>query len=139
MNEKELLYHFPYSIDKENSFRYYEKDKNKFIDCYKKLKEHYSVNRLPQEYHLENELVVYHISWFVGSIKVYKVGYSDDLEVDTSFDLQKRKIFDIDIINIINTSNIFVFLLKTEKSISLDSYFTINLYKLSNPRAPPLS
>ena len=55
-----------------------KKDKNKFIDCYKKLKEHYSVNRLPQEYHLENELVVYYISWFVGSIKVYKVGYSDE-------------------------------------------------------------
>ena len=68
-----------------------------------------------------------------------QINYSDNLEVDTSFDLQKRKIFDIDIINIINTLNIFISLLKTEKSISLDSYFTINLYKLSNPRAPPLS
>ena len=74
-----------------------------------------------------------------SSLNFEQINYSDDLEVDTSFDLQKRKIFDIDIINIINTSNIFVFLLKTEKSISLDSYFTINLYKLSNPRAPPLS
>jgi hypothetical protein len=72
-------------------------------------------------------------------ISFEQFNYSDDLEVDTSFDLQKRKIFDIDIINIINTSNIFVSLLKKEKSISLDSYFTINLYKLSNPRAPPLS
>ena len=44
-------------------------------------------------------------------ISFEQFNYSDDLEVDTSFDLQKRKIFDIDIINIINTSNIFVFLL----------------------------
>ena len=37
-------------------------------------------------------------------ISFEQFNYSDDLEVDTSFDLQKRKIFDIDIINIINST-----------------------------------
>ena len=74
-----------------------------------------------------------------SSLNFEQINYSDDLEVDTSFDLQKRKIFDIDIINIINASNIFISLLKTEKTISLNIHSSIDLYNLSNPRAPPLS
>jgi hypothetical protein len=74
-----------------------------------------------------------------SSLNFEQINYSDDLEVDTSFDLQKRKIFDIDIINVINASNVFISLLKTEKTISLNIYSSIDLYKSSNPRAPPLS
>jgi hypothetical protein len=73
------------------------------------------------------------------SISYEQINYSDDLEVDTSFDLQKRKIFDIDIVNIIHSSNICVSSVKTEKTISLNTYLSTNLYKLSNPRAPPLA
>ena len=47
-------------------------------------------------------------------ISFEQINYSDDLEVDTSFELQKRKIFDIDIINTINSSIVFISLLKTE-------------------------
>ena len=74
-----------------------------------------------------------------SSLNFEQINYSDDLEVDTSFDLQKRKIFDIDIINVINASNVFISLLKTEKTISLNIHSSIDLYNLSNPRAPPLS
>tara|TARA_R110000868_G_scaffold33215_2_gene120828 strand:+ start:4099 stop:5262 length:1164 start_codon:yes stop_codon:yes gene_type:complete len=31
MNEKELLYHFPYSIDKQNNFRHFVNDDKKFV------------------------------------------------------------------------------------------------------------
>jgi hypothetical protein len=72
-------------------------------------------------------------------ISYEQFNYSDDLEVDTSFDLQKRKIFDIDIINIIHSYNVFISSVKTEKTIGLNTYLTTNLYKLSNPRAPPLA
>jgi hypothetical protein len=73
------------------------------------------------------------------SISYEQINYSDDLEVDTSFDLQKRKIFDIDIVNINNTSNVFISLLKTEEIIRLNTRFSTKLYKLSNSRGPPLS
>ena len=72
-------------------------------------------------------------------ISFEQINYSDDLEVDTSFELQKRKIFDIDNIDIIHTSTIFTTLSKNEINITFNTYFNNNLYKLSNPRAPPLS
>lgn len=68
-----------------------------------------------------------------------QINYSDNLEVDTTFELQKRKIFDIDNIDIIHTSTIFTTLSKNEINITFNTYFNNNLYKLSNPRAPPLS
>ncbi len=72
-------------------------------------------------------------------ISYEQINYSDDLEVDTSFDLQKRKIFDIYTTNMDNQLNVFIFLSKTEKIISLNTHSPTNLYRLSNPRAPPLS
>lgn len=67
-----------------------------------------------------------------------QINYSDDLEIDTSFDLQKRKIFDIDIINSANIQDIIDSYISKEVITSSDIYFSNNLITLSNPRAPPL-
>ncbi len=75
----------------------------------------------------------------LDSLSFEQINYSDNLEVDTTFELQKRKIFDIDNVDITNTSTIFTILFQNEINITFNTYFSNNLYKLSNPRAPPLT
>ena len=72
-------------------------------------------------------------------IDISKINYSDDLEVDTTFELQKRKTVDIDAINSISISKIIISLPKDEIKMDSQNHFFNDLQTLSNPRAPPLS
>ncbi len=66
-----------------------------------------------------------------------QISYSDNLEVDTSFDLQKRKIFDKDFVYIVSTLVAFIPLSQNKINIVIDIYLRNNLLYLFNPRAPP--
>ena len=70
-------------------------------------------------------------------ISFEQFNYSDDLEVDTSFDLQKRKIFDKDFVYIVSTLVAFIPLSQNKINIVIDIYLRNNLLYLFNPRAPP--
>lgn len=66
-----------------------------------------------------------------------QINYSDNLEVDTSFDLQKRKIFDKDFVDTISTLVVFIPLSQNKINIAINIYLKKNLLYLFNPRAPP--
>ena len=66
-----------------------------------------------------------------------QINYSDNLEVDTSFDLQKRKIFDKDFVDTISTLVVFIPLSQNKINIVIDIDIKNNLLYLFNPRAPP--
>ena len=70
-------------------------------------------------------------------ISFEQFNYSDDLEVDTSFDLQKRKIFDKDFVDTISTLVVFIPLSQNKINIAINIYLKKNLLYLFNPRAPP--
>ncbi len=59
---------------------YYYKVRKKNIDemnnTYKDILHHYTVKRDPKKHNVEDTIVVYYISFFIGSKLVYKVGYS---------------------------------------------------------------
>src|SRR5574344_1432402 len=56
-------------------------------------------------------------------IDISKINYSDDLEVDTTFELQKRKTVDIDAINSISISKIIISLPKDEIKMDSQNHF----------------